>query len=51
MKLIIIAILLLLIAYVYFCTQKYIEIPSEKEGFKNSNIHKFNDCKHNNYNI
>ena len=45
MKLNIIAILLLIIAYIYFNIEKYIEIPKEKEDFKNVNIHKFNDCK------
>lgn len=52
MKLIIIAILLLIIAYIYFYNQKYIEIPKdETEDFKNINIHKFNDCNNHGYNL
>jgi hypothetical protein len=52
MKLIIIAVLLLIIAYVYFSRQKYIEIPKEeKEDFKNVNVHRFSDCNAHDYNI
>jgi hypothetical protein len=52
MKLIIIAILLLIFAYVYFSRQKYIEMPQEeKEDFKNINVHRFNDCNSHDYNI
>jgi hypothetical protein len=38
---IMLTILILLITYVYFTRQKYIEISSEKEEFKNITIHKF----------
>ena len=51
MKLIIISFFLLIFAYIYFNNQKYIEIPNEKEDFKNVNIHKFNDCNVHSYNI